>query len=166
MRIVILIFSFILFHQLPVVGQCKISQNRFPDGTMYLETETSLMYQTSKKKFVEKLSTDKENYFFAISPSPFPPKPKGSKVKKDLTVLLSNNKSYTLKHFDSRYIDQDSSFEILFLFDKKDIPDFQSYLVKKVTINDGTGPDATYNLVLHTDAIKKQLACFLKKKED
>jgi hypothetical protein len=155
-----------LFHQLSVVGQCKISQNRYPDGTMYLETESSLMYQTSNKKFVEKLSTDQENYFIAINPLPYPPKPKGSKVKKDLTVFLSNNKSYTLKHFDSRYIDQDSSFEILYLFDKKDIPDFKSYLVKKITINDGTGPEATYNLVLHTDAIKKQFGCFIKKKEN
>jgi hypothetical protein len=166
MRIAIPIFSFFLFLQFIVVGQCKISQNKFPDGTMYLETEPSLMYQTSKKKLVEKLSTDKENYFVAISPTPFPPKPSGRKVKKDLIVFLSNNKTYTLKHFDSRYIDQDSSFEILYLFNTKDIPDFQLYAIKKVTINDGTGVDATYNLILHTDAIKKQLACFLKKKED
>lgn len=166
MRIAIPIFSIFLFLQFTVVGQCEISQNKFPDGTMYLETEPSLMYQTAKKKLVEKLSTDKENYFVAISPTPFPPKPAGRKVKKDLLVFLSNNKTYTLKHFDSRYIDQDSSFEILYLFDTKDIPDFQLYAIKKVTINDGTTADATYNLVLHTDAIKKQLACFLKKKED
>lgn len=166
MRFIFSIIASYLFIQTTVVAQCKITQNRFPDGTMYLETESSLMYQTSKKKLVEKVSTDKENYFIAISPSPFPAKPLGSKVKNDLTVLLSNNKSYTLKHFDSRYIDKDSSFEILYLFNTKDIPDFQQNIIKKITMNDGTGGDISYNLVLHPDAVKKQLGCFIKKKED
>jgi len=41
MRIAIPIFSIFLFLQFTVVAQCKISQNKFPDGTMYLETEPS-----------------------------------------------------------------------------------------------------------------------------
>ena len=165
MRKLIPIVVFLFFVNSSTDAQCKIEQNKFPDGTMYLETEPSLMYQTSKKKLVEKLSTDKENYFVAISPTPFPLKPAGKKVKKDLIVFLSD-KTYTLKHFDSRYIDQDSSFEILYLFNKKDIPDFQQNTIKKIVLNDGLGEDIVYNLVLHTDAVKKQLGCFLKKKEN
>ena len=166
MRLIVSFFAIFLSFQTASLAQCKITQNRYADGTMFLETESSLMYQTAKKKLVEKLSTDQENYFIAISPTPFPPKPSGSKLKKDLTVFLSNNKSYTLKHFDSRYIDTDSSFEILYLFNKKDIPDFQQNTIKRIILNDGTGGDLSYNLVLHTDAVKKQLGCFLKKKEN
>lgn len=130
---------------------------------MYLETENSLMYQTSKKKIIEKLTTDEEHYFLSISPSPYLPKPEGNKQKKDLIVYLSNGKTYQLAHYDSRYIDKDSSFVMLFLFSKKDIPDFQQNNIKKITLNDGTAKDATYTLALHPDEVKKQFACFIKK---
>lgn len=141
-------------------AQCKISQIKNADGSMFLSTENSLMYQTSKKKLVERLATDNENYFLEILPTPFLPKPAGSKVKKDLTVTLSNQKTYVLKHFDSRYLDKDSSFSILYLFNSKDIPDFKQYKISSIVLNDGTAENATYKLVLHPDAIQKQLACF------
>ncbi len=161
-----IIFLLVLCSSLTgVIAQCKISQDKFPDGTMYQQTEKSLMYQTSKKKIVERLSTDEENYFISISPSPFLPKPAGEKQKKDLIAFLSNGKSYKLAHFDSRYLDKDSSFQMLFLFDKKDIADFQKYDIKRIVLNDGTAVDATYTLVLHPDAVKKQFACFMKKTE-
>lgn len=142
------------------IGQCKISQVKNADGSLFLSTENSLMYQTSKKKLVERLATDNENYFLEILPTPFLPKPAGSKVKKDLTVTLSNQKTYTLKHFDSRYLDKDSSFSLLYLFNSKDIPDFKQYKINSIVLNDGTAENATYKLVLHPDAIQKQLACF------
>jgi hypothetical protein len=159
-----IIFLVFLFCSITsVFAQCKISQEKFPDGTMYQQTEISLMYQTAKKKIIERLSTDEENYFISISPSPFLPKPAGEKQKTDLLVFLSNGKSHKLSHFDSRYINKDSSFIMLFLFDKKDIADFQKYDIKKIVLNDGTAGDATYTLVLHPDAVKKQFACFKKK---
>ncbi|OYU56486.1 MAG: hypothetical protein CFE25_04405 [Chitinophagaceae bacterium BSSC1] len=142
------------------IGQCKISQVKNADGSLFLSTENSLMYQTSKKKLVERLATDNENYFLEILPTPFLPKPAGSKVKKDLTVTLSNQKTYTLKHFDARYLDKDSSFSLLYLFNSKDIPDFKQYKISSIVLNDGTADNATYKLVLHPDAIQKQLACF------
>ncbi len=106
------------------------------------------------------MATDNENYFLEILPTPFLPKPAGSKVKKDLTVTLSNQKTYTLKHFDARYLDKDSSFSLLYLFNSKDIPDFKQYKINNIVLNDGTAENATYKLVLHPDAIQKQLACF------
>jgi hypothetical protein len=141
-------------------AQCKITQIKNADGSMFLSTENSLMYQTSKKKLLERLATDNENYFLEILPTPYLPKPAGSKVKKDLTVTLSNQKSYTLMHFDSRYLNKDSSFSILYLFNNKDIPDFKQYKISSIVLNDGTAENATYKLVLHPDAIQKQLACF------
>ena len=159
----VLILLVLCYSLTGAIAQCKISQDKFPDGTMYQQTETSLMYQTAKKKIVERLSTDEENYFISISPSPFLPKPAGEKQKKDLIAFLSNGKTYQLSHFDSRYRDKDSSFQMLFLFDKKDIPDFQKYDIKKIILNDGTANDATYILILHPDAVKKQFACFMKK---
>lgn len=141
-------------------AQCKITQIKNADGSLFLSTENNLMYQTSKKKLVERLATDNEHYFLEILPTPFLPKPAGSKVKKDLTVTLSNKKTYTLKHFDSRYLDKDSSFSLLYLFNSKDIPDFKQYKINSIVLNDGTAENATYKLVLHPDAIQKQLACF------
>ncbi len=154
-----IIAIFILF-DFSVEAQCKISQVKNADGSLFLSTENSLMYQTSKKKLVERLATDNEHYFLEILPTPFLPKPAGSKVKKDLTVTLSNKKTYTLKHFDSRYLDKDSSFSLLYLFNSKDIPDFKQYKINSIVLNDGTAENATYKLVLHPDAIQKQLACF------
>ncbi len=141
-------------------AQCKITQIKNADGSMFLSTDNSLMYQTAKKKLVERLATDNENYFLEILPTPFLPKPAGSKVKKDLTVTLSNQKSYVLKHFDARYLNKDSSFSILFLFNSKDIPDFKQYKINSIILSDGTADNAMYKLVLHPDAIQKQLACF------
>jgi hypothetical protein len=63
-------------------------------------------------------------------------------------------------HFDSRYLNKDSSFSILYLFNNKDIPDFKQYKISSIVLNDGTAENATYKLVLHPDAIQKQLACF------
>ncbi len=154
------ILLFCLIFSLGSDAQCKITQIKNADGSMLLSTENSLMYQTSKKKLVERLATDNENYFLEILPKPFLPKPAGSKVKKNLTVTLSNKKTYTLKHFDSRYLDKDSSFSILYLFNSKDIPDFKQYKISSIVLNDGTAENATYKLVLHPDAIQKQLACF------
>jgi hypothetical protein len=150
----------VLFFASNLMAQCKINQVKNADGSLFLSTENSLMYQTSKKKLVERLATDNEHYFLEILPTPFLPKPAGSKVKKDLTVTLSNQKTYTLKHFDSRYLDKDSSYSLLYLFNSKDIPDFKQYKINNIVLNDGTAENATYKLVLHPDAIQKQLACF------
>lgn len=160
MRKVLGICSVCMLFSYWAIGQCKISQVKNADGSLFLSTENSLMYQTSKKKLVERLATDNENYFLEILPTPFLPKPAGSKVKKDLTVTLSNQKTYTLKHFDSRYLDKDSSFSLLYLFNSKDIPDFKQYKINSIVLNDGTADNAMYKLVLHPDAIQKQLACF------
>lgn|GEM_PF-1448600 len=141
-------------------AQCKITQVKNADGSMFLSTENSLMYQTSKKKLVERLATDNEHYFLEILPTPFLPKPAGSKVKKDLAVTLNNQKVYILKHFDSRYFDKDSSFSLLYLFNSKDIADFKQYKISSIVLNDGTADNAKYNLVLHPNAIQTQLACF------
>lgn len=154
------ILLFCLIFSLGSDAQCKITQIKNADGSIFLSTENSLMYQTSKKKLVERLATDNEHYFLEILPTPFLPKPAGSKVKKDLTVTLSNKKTYTLKHFDSRYLDKDSSFSLLYLFNSKDIPDFKQYKISSIVLNDGMAENAIYKLVLHPDAIQKQLACF------
>lgn len=154
------IFAIFIVFAFSLKAQCKITQVKNADGSLFLSTENSLMYQTSKKKLVERLATDNEHYFLEIFPTPFLPKPAGSKVKKDLKVTLSNQKSYVLSHFDARYLDKDSSFSLLYLFNSKDIPDFKQFKINSIVLNDGTADNATYKLVLHPDAIQKQLACF------
>jgi hypothetical protein len=157
----VILFSF----QQVLIAQCKTTTIRFPDGTMYYETESALLYQTSQKKLLEKLTTDKENYFLTLLPTPFLPKPDGMKVKADLQVVLSNGKTYTLSHFDSRYDKDDTEFELLFLIDKEQLVDFQKLQIVKILLDNTKKGAIWYNLKLHKDALNVQLACFLKKKE-
>ena len=144
-------------------AQCEVSERVFPDGTMYYRAETLLFYRTASFQLSGHIVTDKENYFLGLSPLPFPEKTKGSKIKNDLTVVLKNDTTYTLKFYDSDYKSEDTSFSMLFIFSKKDLDAFKNNEVKEVKLNLGEG-ESTYVFRLHSDAIKIQLACFTKPK--
>jgi hypothetical protein len=100
-------------------------------------------------------------------PLPFPPKPAGQKLKKDLKMTLSDGKSYSLEHFDTRYIDKDTVMQMLFLIKKDDLNNLLNLQVVDVTLDmmdtEGT---RTYTFKLHKSALKEQLDCFLRKKAE
>ena len=159
---ILIVFFGLLFCCFNTTAQCKIKQRIYPDGSLYYQTESTLFYKTSSMKLMEEIRTDKENYFIVLSPTPFLPKPAGSKLKTNLQVVLSNGKKYTFIHFDSRYVNKDNAFELQFLIDKKHIDDLKKLLISKIYFDDGSGIK-WFTLKLHKDALKKQLICFEQK---
>jgi hypothetical protein len=124
-------------------------------------------YWTSAKSLKGNIVTDKENYFLELRPVPFPEKPAGNKLKKDLVMKSSDGSISNLKHFDTRYLENDTVMEMLFLIDSKDIDKLLNSEVSEVNI-DMMGKEGVrnYEFKLHKSALMDQLACFLKDKED
>jgi hypothetical protein len=148
-------------------AQCEILNRVTPDGSMQYYMEPVNFYWTKAKSLMGCIVTDKENFFLELRPIPFPSKPEGKKLKKDLNIILADGNSYKLKHFDTRYVENDTVMEILFLIGKDDIDNLQSFEVSGVKI-DMLGDEGlrSYEFVLHKAALKEQLACFLNDKKE
>ena len=146
--------------------QCQILNRVSPDGSMQYFMEPVNFYWTKTKSLKGCIVTDKENYFLELHPVPFPEKPEGKKLKKNLVLKLSDNKTYEFKHFDTRYAENDTVMEMLFLIDEKDIDKLMNCEVAEVNI-DMMGEEGvrTYVFKLHKSSLKEQLACFLKNDE-
>jgi hypothetical protein len=150
----------------PAFSQCEILNRPYPDGTMLYYMEPVTFYWTAAKALKGCVVTDKENYFLELQPVPFPEKPAGNKLKKDLVVKLSNGKSYNLGHYDTRYVDNDTVMEILYLINPKELSDFQNFEITQASINMmGKEGVRTYVFKLHKAALKEQLECFLKEQD-
>jgi hypothetical protein len=147
-------------------SQCEILNRVSPDGSMYYYMEPVNFYWTSAKSLKGSVITDKESYFLELHPLPFPEKPAGNKLKEDLVLKVSSGETYNLKHFDTRYIENDTVMEMLFLISKKDVDYLLNHEVSTLTIDmKGDEGIRSYELKLHKSALKDQLACFLKDEE-
>lgn len=147
-------------------AQCEILNKVQADGSMLYFIEASIFYTTKSKSLKIGIVTDKENYFIALQPSPFPSKDGGKLIKDDLVVELSDTNKYKLKHYDTRYIKHDSVMQVLYLVDKKDLGAFSGFEAVSADINmRGTEFVRNYAFKLHKKAIMEQLSCFLKKEE-
>jgi hypothetical protein len=146
--------------------QCEHQQRVSPDGSMQYYMEPVNFYWTSSKSLKGCIVTDKESYFLELLPLPFPKKPEGRKLKKDLTLKLSDGNTYKLEHFDTRYVDNDTVMEMLYLIAREDVDHMLNFEVTEVNI-DMMGEEGirTYEFKLHKSALKEQLACFLKDDE-
>jgi hypothetical protein len=153
------------FLSLPVsvFPQCEILHRVSPDGSMQYYMEPVNFYWTSSKSLKGCIVTDKENYFLELLPVPFPEKPEGRKLKKELTLKLSDGNTCELKHFDTRYIEDDTVMEMLYLIGEEDVDRILNSEVTQVDI-DMMGEEGVriYEFKLHKSALKEQLACFLK----
>jgi hypothetical protein len=143
--------------------QCEIHHRVSPDGSMQYFMEPVNFYWTSAISLKGCIVTDKESYFLELLPVPFPEKPSGNKLKKDLLMKLSDGSTSNLKHFDTRYVEHDTVMQILFLIDEKDIDKLLKFEVAEVNI-DMMGEEGVrnYEFKLHKSALMDQLACFLK----
>ena len=148
-------------------SQCDILNRVSPDGSMTYYMEPVNFYWTTAKSLGGGIVTDKESYFLELFPIPFPEKPEGQDIKDNLELKLSDGKTYTLEHYDSRYIRKDTVFKLVYLIGKKDLDWLLNLEVTEARINmKGEEGIRTYIFKLHKDALKEQLECFLKEEEE
>jgi hypothetical protein len=148
-------------------SQCEVKNRVSPDGSMLYYMEPVNFYWTKAKSLRGCIVTDKENYFLELLPYPFPEKPEGKKMKNNLGLTLSDGSSYELKHFDTRYTENDTVVEMLFLIGKEDLDKFLNFEVSTVNIDMlDTSGIRTYLFQLHKSALKEQLTCILKDEEE
>lgn len=148
-------------------SQCEIKNRIYPDGSMLYYIEPVNFYWTETKDLKGGIMTDRENYFLALQPNPYPEKSVGRKLKSDLALKLSDEKEYRFEHFDTRYLEGDSIMEMLFLIGKDQMIPLQEFEVVQAKI-DMTGEEGlrTYTFKLHKAALKEQLECFLKEDDE
>jgi len=157
----LLIISLISF------SQCEILNRVAPDGSMTYYLEPVNFYWTKANSLSGGIVTDKESYFLELLPTPFPEEPAGNKLKDDLQLKLSDGKTYTLEHYDSRYIRKDTVMKLVYLIKKQDIDLLLNFEVTEARINmRGDEGIRTYVFKLHKSALKEQLNCFLNEEKD
>ena len=59
---------------------------------------------------------------------------KGKKLKKELILKLSDGKTYELKHYDTRYTENDTVMEMLYLIDKEDMDNLLNFEVTEAKL--------------------------------
>ncbi|WP_347052972.1 hypothetical protein [Flavobacterium olei] len=149
-----------------IFAQCEIRNRLQADGSMLYYFEPEIFYTTKSKSLKINVVTDKEHYFVALQPTPFPEKNVGKKIKDDLVIILSNNQKYTLSHYDTQYQQNDSVMQVLYLIDEKDLKSFSTFDAIAAEINiQGTEFMRRYNFKLHKSAMTRQLNCFLSEKD-
>lgn len=156
----------LIFGSTESFAQCDVKNKLLADGSMVYYFDPAVFYTTKSKSLKINIVTDKENYFVALQPIPFPEKKVGKEIKDDLIIHLADNNAYKLTHYDTQYIKNDSVMQVLYLIDKKDLTAFSKFEAVVASINmKGTEFIRDYNFKLHKDEIVKQLACFLKEEE-
>ncbi|KOP39426.1 hypothetical protein DBB36_16835 [Flavobacterium sp. WLB] len=156
----------LIFGSAESFAQCDVKNRVLADGSMVYYFDPAAFYTTKSKSLKINIVTDKENYFVALQPTPFPEKKIGKGIKDDLIIHLADNNAYKLTHYDTQYIKNDSVMQVLYLIDKKDLTAFSKFEAVVASINmKGTEFIRDYNFKLHKDEIVKQLACFLKEEE-
>lgn len=144
-------------------AQCEIKNKVQADGSMLYYFEPEAFYTTKSKSLKINIVTDKENYFVALQPTPFPDKKEGKKIKDDLIIHLADKKIYKLAHYDTQYRLNDSIMQVLYLINNKDLEAFSNYEAISAEINmKGTEFLRSYKFKLHKNAIAEQLRCFKK----
>lgn len=148
------------------IAQCDIKNRVQADGSMLYYFDPAVFYTTKSKSLKINIVTDKEHYFVALQPTPFPDKKIGKKIKEDLIIHLADKNTYKLTHYDTQYRRNDSIMQVLYLIDDKDVNAFSNYGAVTAEINmEGTEFVRSYNFKLHKNAIMEQLNCFLRKEE-
>ncbi|WP_055093040.1 hypothetical protein [Flavobacterium aquidurense] len=162
-KIYLILVVLLILTNSALLAQCKIKNRVLADGTMMYYFDPADFYITKSKSLKINIVTDKEHYFVALQPFPFPSRKEGKKIKDDLIIHLADQKQYKLSHYDTQYRHNDSIMQVLYLIDEKDLIAFSKFEAVLAEINmQGTEFVRDYTFKLHKDAIIKQLACLLK----
>jgi hypothetical protein len=157
----------LVFLSIVSFSQCDVQNRIYPDGSILFYIEPVNFYWTESKDLKGGIVTDKESYFLALRPTPFPEKSQGKKLKADLALVLSDGNTYFFKHFDTRYMEKDTVMEMLYLIRQEDMESLRKYEVEqaKIDMMEEEGI-RTYGFKLHKAALKEQLDCFLLEDEE
>jgi hypothetical protein len=149
------------------MSQCNVTSRVYPDGSLVYSTPAEVFYENNDLSLKACILTDKEYYFLCIYPTPYPNISLIKQIKDDATLTLANQKSYILKHHNTRFIESDSLLEIVYAIKKTDIEDLRLNEAEKITLDmlDTTG-HRTYIFKLHKKLIMEQLNCFIQTKDD
>lgn len=142
-------------------SQCEVKSRQGVDEVMYYYVDYVPFYWTAKKELKGGAITDEQNYFLVLKPKPYPAKPAGTKLKDDLNVSLSNDSTYVLKHFDTRYVDRDTTLLFMYIIPEDEIPIFRKYEVRQVRMMMGDEGERVYDFKLHKEAVMEQLDCLI-----
>ncbi|MBF4517693.1 hypothetical protein IRZ71_15110 [Flavobacterium sp. ANB] len=160
-----IVFLFIIMSA-KSIAQCEAKNRILPDGTLVFYFDPADFYISKSKSLKINIQTDKEHFFIALQPLPFPSKAEGKKIKDDLIILLADQKEYELSHYDTQYRHNDSVMQVLYLMNDKDVEAFSKFEAVTAKINmKGTEFVRDYNFKLHKNAIIQQLNCFLKEEK-
>jgi hypothetical protein len=148
-------------------AQCEIKNRIYPDGSMLYFIEPVNFYWTESKSLKGGIVTDRESYFLALQPLPLPEKDQAKKMKSDLVLTLSDGKTYTCEHYDTRFLENDTVLELLYLLKDEDIDRLTQLEITDATI-DMAGEEGIrkYVFKLHKAALKEQLGCFMQEEEE
>ncbi|MDI1353795.1 MAG: hypothetical protein PSX36_02670 [bacterium] len=147
-------------------AQCEIKSKIASDGNLYYYLGPEQFYWSSAKKLRGGIFTDKEYFYLVLWPQPFPEKPAAQKLKENMQVKLANDSLYQLEYYYSDYDQGDTSLQLMYLIDKKDVKAFTRSEINQVMISLGDSSGVrTYNLKLHKDALQIQMNCFLEEKK-
>ncbi len=167
MRIKCILIALLCTLSTAIFAQCEIQSRVYPDGSLLYSMAPVKFYWTEAKELYGGVVTDKEHFFLSLQPIPFPEKPAGIKLKDNLLLTLSNQQKIELTHYDTRYMQNDSIMEMLFLLDKKDLEAAYTYEASSVKMNMGEEEGyREYHFKLHKTAFQDQLACFLEDKSE
>lgn len=101
--------------------QCQILHYFSPIGSMQYQMEPVNFYWSKAESLKGCIVTYKENCYPELEPVSYPEKPEGHKLKKDLELKLSDDKTCMPEHPDTRYLENVTVMEIFYLTDNKDI---------------------------------------------
>jgi hypothetical protein len=160
----LLLLGFLCF-TIPSFSQCEIYNSIASDGTLLYYMEPKVLFWSSTKELQGNVVADETNYYLGFQPSPFPAKNSGVEFKEHMEVTLTNKKTYLLKLYEAKYLDDESILQFLFLINKDDLPDFVKYQVIDMTIYMGKEEGIrSYSFNLNRTTLQDQLNCFLKEK--
>ena len=144
--------------------ECEILNRIQPNGIMLYFMKPEKFYQTSSKSLHGTIATDSEQFYLILFPSPVPSKDTAKKISGDLEVLLQGGSKQTLEHFDTYFIEKDTSLALFFLIKKEQQDLLLKYQVDQVKLDAGAGQINLYTFMLHKEALQQQMHCFLERK--